>query len=130
MHIMHFRKFYVPMSTGLLEDDKSLKMPLDSILEGVLFQHFLGEHAPRTPIVLVCFACTCDSHTMTVHIVTSPTSIIVSNVVMPPPLFNSLILPLLETTILVCMSMHLAAGHVFLFRIPIVQWLLFCSSSC
>ena len=90
MHIMHFRKFYVPMSTGLLEDDKSLTMPLDSILEGVIFQHFLGEHAPRTPIVLVCFACTCDSHTMTVHniIVTSPTSIIVSNAVVPPPHFS------------------------------------------
>ena len=123
MHIMHFRKFYVPMSIGLLEDDKSLKMPLDSILEGVIFQHFLGEYAPRTPIVLVCFACTCDSHTMTMHIVTSPTPIIVSNAVVPsppPPLFNSLILPLLEVTILVCMSMHLAVGHAFLLRIMIV----------
>ena len=95
-------------------------MPLDSILDCVIFQNFLGEHAHRTPIVLVCFACTCASHTMTVHIVTSPTSVMVSNVVVPSALFNSLILPLVEITILVCMSMHLVMSHVFLLRIMIV----------
>ena len=76
------------MSTGTLKGDKSLKMPLDSILDSVIFQNFLGEHAHRTPIVLVYFACTCASYTITVHIVTSPTSVMVSNVVVPPPAFQ------------------------------------------
>ena len=35
MQIMHFEKFYVAtMSTGVLKDDETLKVPSDSILEG------------------------------------------------------------------------------------------------
>ena len=36
------------MSTGTSKVDKLLKMPSDSISEGVIFQHFLGD-APRPP---------------------------------------------------------------------------------
>ena len=32
----------VPVSTGTSKVDKLLKMPSDSISEGVIFQHFLG----------------------------------------------------------------------------------------
>ena len=38
----HFKKFCVPVSTETLKVDKLLKMPSDSISEGVIFQNFLG----------------------------------------------------------------------------------------
>ena len=61
MQIIHFKKFSVPVSTGTSKVDKLLKMPSDSISEGVIFQNFLGGHAPRPPSVgmlhmPVCFA--------------------------------------------------------------------------
>ena len=67
MQIIHFKKFCVPVSTGTSKVDKLLKMPPDSILEGVIFQNFLGA-CPQTPLVLACFACLCASHTMSVSI--------------------------------------------------------------
>ena len=44
-----FKKFSVPVSTGTSNVDKLLKMPSDSISEGVVFQNFLRGHAPRPP---------------------------------------------------------------------------------
>ena len=49
MQIIHFKNFSVPVSTGTSKVDKLLKMPSDSISEGVIFQNFLGGHAPRPP---------------------------------------------------------------------------------
>ena len=37
-------------------DNKPLKMPSDSISEGLIFQNFLGG-MPQTPLDLACFAC-------------------------------------------------------------------------
>ena len=60
MQIIHFKTFSVPVSTGTSKVDKLLKMPSDSISEGVVFQNFLG--APQTPPCVgmlcmpVCFA--------------------------------------------------------------------------
>ena len=48
MQIIHFKKFCVPVSTGTSNVDKLLKMPSDLILEGVIFQNFLGASAVRT----------------------------------------------------------------------------------
>ena len=42
------------MSTVTSKVDKILKMPTDSISEGVIFQNFPG-HMPQDPLVL-CFA--------------------------------------------------------------------------
>ena len=49
--MIHFKKFCVPMSTGTLKVDKLLKMPSDSISEGVIFQNFPGG-MPPDPLVL------------------------------------------------------------------------------
>ena len=49
MQIIQFKKFSVPASTETSKVDKLLKMPSDSISEGVIFQNFLGGHAPRPP---------------------------------------------------------------------------------
>ena len=54
MQIIHFRKFCVPVSTGTPKVDKLLKMPSDSILEGINFQNF-PEGMPPNPLVL-CLA--------------------------------------------------------------------------
>ena len=67
MQIIHFKKFYVPVSTRTAKVDKLLKMPSDSISEGVIFQNFLGG-MPPDPLVLACIACLCASHTMSVNI--------------------------------------------------------------
>ena len=48
MQIIHFKKFCVPVSIVTSEVDKLLKMPLDSISEGVIFQNFPGA-CPRSP---------------------------------------------------------------------------------
>ena len=53
MQIIHFKKFCVPVSTGKSKVDKLLKMPPDSISEGVIFKISPGA-CPR-PLVL-CFA--------------------------------------------------------------------------
>ena len=55
MQIIRFKKFCVPVSTGTSKVDKLLKMPLDSISEGVAnFSKFPWEHAPDP--LLLCFA--------------------------------------------------------------------------
>ena len=93
MQIIHFKKFSVPVCTGTLKVDKLLKMPSDSISEGVIFQNSLGGHTPD-PLVLACFACLCASHTMSVNMLISPTSTMMTGLVVPP-LFKSLDLPLI-----------------------------------
>ena len=50
MQIIHFKKFSVSMSTGTSKVDKILKMPPDSISEGVI-QNFPGS-MPPDPLVL------------------------------------------------------------------------------
>ena len=58
MQIIYFKKFSLPVSTGTLKVHKLLKMPSDSISEGVIF---LGGMPPDPPSagmlrMLVCFA--------------------------------------------------------------------------
>ena len=50
MQIIHFKKFCVPVSTGTSKVDKLLKMPPDSISEGVIFKISLG----HTPSAVFC----------------------------------------------------------------------------
>ena len=53
MQIIHFEKFSVPMSTGTSKVYKLLKMPPDSISEGVIFQNFPGA-CPQTLSAVLC----------------------------------------------------------------------------
>ena len=46
MQIIHFKKFSVPVFAGTSKADKLLKMPPDSISEGVIFQTFPGGMPP------------------------------------------------------------------------------------
>ena len=87
MQIMHFKSF-VPVSTGTSKVDKLLKMPSDSISEGVIFQNFLGA-CPQTPLVLTCFAClhVCFAHYECKYL-TSPTLTMMTGLVVPPPPFQ------------------------------------------
>ena len=71
-------------------------MPSDSISEGVMFQNFLGA-CSQTPLVLACFACLYASHTMSVNMLASPTSTMMTGLVVPPP-FKSLDPPLTNMT--------------------------------
>ena len=41
MQITYFKNFSMPVSTATSKVDKLLKMPSDSISEGVIFQNFL-----------------------------------------------------------------------------------------
>ena len=71
--------FSIPVSTGTSKVDKLLKMPSDSISEGVIFQNFLGGHAPRPP----------SAHTMSVNMLANPTSTMMTSLtclVVSPPL--------------------------------------------
>ena len=88
MQIIHFKKFSVPVSTGTSKVDKLLKMPSDSISQGVIFQNFLGG-MPQTPLVLACFACLCALHTVSVNMLASPTSTMMTGLVVPPPFQKS-----------------------------------------
>ena len=36
--------------------------PPEAVLEGVIFEIFLGEHAPRPPYIMACFARLPSSH--------------------------------------------------------------------
>ena len=83
MQIKRFKKFSVPVSTGTSKVDKLLKMPSDSISEGVIFQTFLGGMPPDS-LLLACFACLCALHTMSVNMLTSPTSKMMTGLVVPP----------------------------------------------
>ena len=51
MQIIHFKKFCVPVATVTSKVDKLLKMPSDSISEGVISQNFLGGMPPCPPSV-------------------------------------------------------------------------------
>ena len=92
MQIIHFKKFSVPLSTGTSKVDKILKIPSDSISEGVIFQNFWGA-CLQTSLVLACFACLCASHFMSVNMLASPTSTMMTDLVVPS-LFKSLDPPL------------------------------------
>ena len=83
IQIIHLKKFCVPVSTGTSKVDKLLKMPSDSILEGVIFQNFLGG-MPPDHLVLMCFACLCTLHTMSVNMPASPTSTMMTGLAVPP----------------------------------------------
>ena len=63
MQTIHFKKFCVPVFTGTSKVDKLLKMPSDSISEGVIFKSFLGGMPPDPPSA---------SHTMSVNMLASP----------------------------------------------------------
>ena len=83
MQVIHFKKFSVPVSTGTSKVDKLLKMPSDSISESVIFQNFLGGMPPRPPSAGM-LACLCASHTMSINMLTSPTSTMMTGLVVPP----------------------------------------------
>ena len=53
-------------------DNKPLKMPSDSISEGLIFQNFLGGHASDPPrFGMLCMPdCACTLHTITMLTVT------------------------------------------------------------
>ena len=80
MQIIHFKKFCVPVSIGRSKLDKLLKMPSDSISEGVIFQNFLGA-CPETPpsagipVYFAHYEC---------KYLTSPISTIMTVLVVPP----------------------------------------------
>ena len=91
MQIIHFKKFCVPASTGTSKGDKLLKIPSDSISDGVMFKNFLrGICMPKNPLVLACFACLCALHIIRVHIPVSATSTMMTDLA----LFKSLDAPL------------------------------------
>ena len=50
------------MSTGTLKVHKLLKMPSDSILEGVIFQIFLGGMPPDPPSAGMLYMPVCFAH--------------------------------------------------------------------
>ena len=94
MQIIRFKKFSVPVSTGTSKGDKLLtvKIPLDSISDSLIFRKFPGGMLPD-PLVLVCSTCLYASHTMRVHIPVSPTSKMMTDMTVLP--FKSLDLPLI-----------------------------------
>ena len=54
--------FCIPVSTGALKGDKSLKMSSDSISEGVIFQNFLGGMPPDPPSIGMFRMPVCSAH--------------------------------------------------------------------
>ena len=79
--IATFEKFCIPMSTEALKGDQSLKMPSDSISEDVIFQNFLGGHAPDPPSIGMLDM---PVYTMTMHIPASPISTMMTNLSVSP----------------------------------------------
>ena len=94
MQIIQFKMFYVPVSAGISNIDKLLKMPSDSISEGIIFQNFLRGAYPQTSLVLACLTCLYALHTTSVNMLTSSTSTMMTGMVVPS-LFKSLDPPLL-----------------------------------
>ena len=84
MQIIHFKKFCVPVSTGTSKVDKLLKMPSDSILEGVIFQNFLGGMPPDPPSAGMLLMPVCFAHYECKYL-TSPTLTMITGLVVPPP---------------------------------------------
>ena len=74
MQITHFKKFSVPVSTETSKGDKLLKLPSDSISEGVIFQNFLGGMPPDPPSAFAHYEC---------KYLTSPTSTMMTGLVVP-----------------------------------------------
>ena len=68
-------------------DNKPLKCPQIQSQRVLIFQNFLGEHAPRPPLDLACFACQIVFFTHNYH---AHSNIIV------PPLFRILDLLLID----------------------------------
>ena len=62
MQIIHFKKFCVPVSTGTSKVDKLLKMPSDSISEGIIFQNFLEGMPPNSPSAGILHMPVCFAH--------------------------------------------------------------------
>ena len=94
MQIIHSKKSSVPVSTGTSKVDRLLKMPLDSISEGVAnLSNFQLVGMTPDHLVLACYACLCVSHTMSVNMLTSSTSTKMTGLVVPP-FFKSLDPPL------------------------------------
>ena len=91
------------MSTGTSKVDKLLKMPSNSISEGVIFQNFLGGmlHMP------VCFA----HYECTVN----PTSTMMTGLVVPPPFQKSRSTPGIVSTFLVIVPCQFGNNpHIFI----------------
>ena len=97
MQIIQFKKFSVPVSTGISKVDKLLKMPLDSISEGVIFKISWGSMPPDPPSVGMLRMPVCFAHYECKYL-TSPTSKMMTGLVVPP-LFKSLDPPLLLTSL-------------------------------
>ena len=60
MQIIHYKKFCVPVSTGISKGNKLLKTSSDSISDSVIFQNFLGDMPPDLPSVsMLCMPVSC-----------------------------------------------------------------------
>ena len=59
MQIIHFKKFCVPVSTGTSKVDKLLKMPPDSVSEGVIFHTQHGYRHIDNSYILRSFVYLC-----------------------------------------------------------------------
>ena len=92
IQIIHLIIFCVRVSTGASKGDKLLKMPSDSISDGIIFQSFLGGMPPDL-LVLACFVSPCALHTMRVHVPASPELTMMTDLAVPLR-FKSLDLPL------------------------------------
>ena len=88
MEIIHFKKFCVPVSTGTSKVDKLLKMPSDSISEGVIFQNFLGGMPPDPPSACMLRMSVSFAHYECKYL-TSPTSTMMTGLVVPQCVINS-----------------------------------------
>ena len=73
------------MSTGRSKVDKLLKMPSDSISEGVIFQNFLGGMPLDPPSAGMLRMPVCFAHYECKYL-TSPISTMMTGLVVPPPL--------------------------------------------
>ena len=97
MQIIHFKKFSIPVSTETSKIDKLLKMPSDSISEGIIFQNFLGGMPPNGPdppsAGMLCMP-VYFTHYECKHL-TSPTLTMMTGLHGCAPLFKSLDPPLI-----------------------------------
>ena len=82
MQIIHFKKFSVPVTTGTSKVDKLLKMPSDSISEGVILQNFMEACATDPPSAGMLRMPVCFAHYEYKYL-TSPTSTMMTSLVVP-----------------------------------------------
>ena len=111
-----FKTFCIPMSTGALKGSKLLKMPSNSISE-CNFSKFPEGMPPDLPSKYWHAL-----HTMTEHIPATPTSIMVSHLVVPPLFQKSR--SVLGSLMQVCPTMLLASVSLW-YSIVVVR-LSFC----